>query len=80
MQATPLVNDGNWYGEAQYGFYDLEITKDWRGFESSILKPHILKRHIPEHPNVRPQSEWLSWQLQPATLVCDGSASRQAWL
>jgi len=27
-EATPVNNDGNWYGEGQYGFYDLLIQKD----------------------------------------------------
>jgi len=26
-EATPVENDENWYGEAQYGFYDLVISK-----------------------------------------------------
>lgn len=26
-EATPVKDDGNWYGEAQYGFYDLVISK-----------------------------------------------------
>mmetsp|Transcript_58825 Transcript_58825/g.154941 ORF Transcript_58825/g.154941 Transcript_58825/m.154941 type:complete len:516 (+) Transcript_58825:61-1608(+) len=42
-EATPIINDGNWYGEGQYGFYDLEITKETIvitsiGFNGTIMK------------------------------------------
>jgi len=49
-EATPAENDGNWYGEAEYGFYDLVLTKEsisidsinYNGtvIDSTVVLPH----------------------------------------
>jgi len=47
-EATPVENDGNWYGEAQYGFYDLVIKKSGIDITSiDYAGRHVLSATVP---------------------------------
>jgi len=49
-EATPVKDDGNWYGEAQYGFYDLVIKKDAIDINSIDYKGDIIRSATVPHP------------------------------
>jgi len=42
-EATPVENDGNWAGEAQYGFYDLVLSKTSIAISSIIYNGTVVK-------------------------------------
>jgi len=52
-EATPEENDGNWYGEAQYGFYDMTIEKDKITIDSIDYKGEVILTG-----EVRPCDAW----------------------